>query len=38
MPRIFTGEDATNRYSLALVEFMVKHGLAGNDPTKLQIN
>ncbi len=38
MPRIFTGEDATNRYSLALVEFMVNHGLAGNDPTKMKIN
>jgi flavin-dependent dehydrogenase len=38
MPRIFTGEDATNRYSLGLVEFMVKYGLAGNDPTELQIN
>ena len=38
MPRIFTGEDATNRYSLGLVAFMVKHGLAGNDPTKMKIN
>jgi len=38
MPRIFTGEDATNRYSVGLVEFMVNHGLAGNDPTKLQID
>ena len=38
MPRIFTGEDATNRYSLGLVEFMVNHGLAGNDPTKMRIN
>jgi hypothetical protein len=38
MPRIFTGEDATNRYSLGLVEFMVKHGLAGNDPIKMKIN
>jgi len=38
MPRIFTGEDATNRYSLGLVEFMVKHGLAGNDPTKMRID
>jgi len=37
MPRIFTGEDATNRYSLGLVEFMVNHGLAGNDPTKMKI-
>ena len=38
MPRIFTGEDATNRYSLGLVEFMVKYGLAGNDPSKVQID
>ncbi|MEJ2133108.1 MAG: tryptophan 7-halogenase, partial [Gammaproteobacteria bacterium] len=38
MPRIFTGEDATNRYSLGLVEFMVKYGLAGNDPTKMKID
>ncbi len=38
MPRIFTGEDATNRYSLGLVEFMVKYGLAGNDPSKMQID
>jgi flavin-dependent dehydrogenase len=38
MPRIFTGEDATNRYSLGLVGFMVKYGLARNDPTKMQID
>jgi hypothetical protein len=38
MPRIFTGEDATNRYSLGLVEFMVNHGLASNDPTELRVN
>ncbi len=38
MPRIFTGEDATNRYSLGLIDFMVKYALAGNDPTKMQIN
>ncbi len=38
MPRIFTGEDATNRYSLGLVGFMVKYGLAGNDPNKMKIN
>jgi len=37
MPKIFTGEDVTNRYSVALVGFMVKHGLAGNDPQELQI-
>jgi flavin-dependent dehydrogenase len=37
MPRIFTGEDVTNRYSLGLVRFMVEHGLAGNDPELLRI-
>jgi len=38
MPRIFTGEDATNRYSLGLVDFMARRGLAGNDPRELRIN
>jgi len=38
MPRIFTGEDATNRYSLGLVDFMVRRGLADNDPRLLQID
>ena len=38
MPRIFTGEDATNRYSLGLVAFMVNHGLARNDPSELRVN
>jgi hypothetical protein len=37
MPRIFTGEDATNRYSLGLIDFMAKYGLAGNDPSKMKI-
>ncbi len=37
MPRIFTGEDVTNRYSLGLVQFMIEHGLAGNDPELLRI-
>jgi len=37
MPKIFTGEDVTNRYSLALVGFMVKYGLVGNDHRELQI-
>jgi hypothetical protein len=37
MPRIFTGEAATNRYSLALVQFMSRYGLARNDPRALQI-
>jgi flavin-dependent dehydrogenase len=38
MPRIFTGEDATNRYSLGLIEFMVNHGLVRNDPSELRVN
>lgn len=38
MPRIFTGEDATNPYSLGLVSFMTQYGLAGNDPDTLRIN
>ena len=37
MPRIFTGEDATNPYSLALIQFMVKYALAENDPDALRI-
>ncbi len=37
MPRVFTGEDATNRYSLGLIEFMVRYGLGGNDPEALRI-
>lgn len=37
MPRIFTGEDATNPYSLGLVKFMATYGLAGNDPEKNRI-
>ena len=37
MPRIFTGEDATNAYSLGLIQFMVKHCLARNDPDALRI-
>lgn len=38
IPRIFTGEDTTNRYSLGLIDFMVKYALAGNDPAMMQIN
>jgi len=37
MPRIFTGEGTTNRYSLGLVDFMCRHALAGNDPKELEI-
>ncbi len=38
MPKIFTGENVTSRYSFALVRFMVHHALAGNDPTLLRIH
>jgi flavin-dependent dehydrogenase len=38
MPRIFTGENATNRYSRGLVEFMCAYGLAGNDPREFEIH
>jgi flavin-dependent dehydrogenase len=37
MPRIFTGENATHPYSLALIRFMVNYGLAGNDPDALRV-
>jgi flavin-dependent dehydrogenase len=37
MPRIFTGENATNPYSLALLGFMVRYGMGGNDPELLRI-
>ena len=38
MPRIFTGENATHPYSLGLIQFMVNHALAGNDPDELRIH
>jgi len=38
MPRIFTGEDATNRYSQGLIGFMIQYGLARNDPADLRVN
>jgi hypothetical protein len=31
-PRVVTGEATTHRYSMGLVDFMVRHGLRGNDP------
>ncbi len=37
MPRIFTGDDVTNRYSSWLVRFMADHGLYGQDPDELRI-
>jgi len=38
MPRIFTGENATHPYSLALIQFMANYGLAGNDPNDLRVH
>ena len=37
MPRIFTGEDATNPYSQRLLAFMVRYGIHGHDPDELRI-
>jgi flavin-dependent dehydrogenase len=33
LPRIFTGEATTSRYNSALLDFMIRHALAGNDPS-----
>jgi flavin-dependent dehydrogenase len=37
MPRIFTGEATTHRYSRSLLRFMCRYGLAGNDPSRLEV-
>jgi flavin-dependent dehydrogenase len=37
MPRVFTGESTTRRYSVGLLDFMTRHGLAGNDPQQLAV-
>ena len=37
LPRIFTGEGTTNRYNVALLDFMIRHGLAANDPRELEV-
>jgi len=37
LPRIFTGEGTTSRYSQALLDFMIRRGLARNDPRDLEI-
>ena len=37
MPRVFTGEASDSRYSMAVVNFMLKYGLAGNDPAEFAI-
>ena len=37
LPRVVTGEATTHRYSLGLLEFMVRHGLMNNDPRDLAV-
>ena len=37
MPRVFTGEATDSRYSMIVVDFMLKYGLAGNDPAEFSI-
>jgi len=37
MPRVFTGEATTRRYSVGLVEFMCRYGLIDNDPNDLAV-
>jgi len=37
MPRVFTGEASDSRYSMGMVDFMLKYGLAGNDPAEFTI-
>ncbi len=37
MPRIFTGDDVTNRYSTWLIEFMSTYGIYGHDPEEYRI-
>jgi flavin-dependent dehydrogenase len=37
LPRVFSGESSTSRYSVGLVDFMCKHALLDNDPAELAI-
>ncbi len=38
LPRIFTGEGATSRYSNGLLRFMCEYGLARNDPSLFEVH
>jgi flavin-dependent dehydrogenase len=38
MPRVFTGEATDSRYSMGVVDFMLKYGLAGNDPAQYVVH
>jgi flavin-dependent dehydrogenase len=37
LPRVFTGEATDSRYSMVMVDFMLKYGLAGNDPAEFSV-
>ncbi len=37
LPRVFTGEASSSRYSPALVDFMCRYGLMQNDPSGLAV-
>jgi flavin-dependent dehydrogenase len=37
LPRVFTGESTTRRYSMGLLDFMVRWGLTGSDPAPLAV-
>jgi flavin-dependent dehydrogenase len=37
LPRIFTGEGTTNRYNVALLDLMIRYGLAANDPREFEV-
>jgi flavin-dependent dehydrogenase len=37
LPRVFSGEASTSRYSVGLVDFMCKHALRDNDPADCAI-
>lgn len=38
MPRVFTGEATRRFYSRNLLQLMCRYGLAGNDPTQLEVH
>jgi flavin-dependent dehydrogenase len=37
LPRVFTGESTTRRYSMGLLDFMVRWALTGSDPAPLAV-
>jgi flavin-dependent dehydrogenase len=37
LPRVFTGEATQSRYSVGLLDFMVRYAIVGHDPAKLEV-